>query len=143
MSIECEQIKVCYEQLGMTVEQIAEDRGLDVIATKAALMQSSAQYRKACGQEPPQEDRLNFNEEQLEQVNKVIYELALASEDDHLRFKAATYIRDDKKGRKDIVKAVQGGQYNILMFNEQMQGIREKAGKMKEMLLNNGKVINA
>ena len=37
MSSEAEQIKLSYEQLGMTPEEIAEDRGLDAAVVKATL----------------------------------------------------------------------------------------------------------
>ena len=118
MTSELQQIKSSYEELGMSPEEISVDRELDLVAVKAALMQSSSKYRKACGKEDEVEDNLNFNNEQLQRANDVIYELAMAAEDEHLRFKAATYIRDDKKGRKELVKQVQGMSFNILNFNQ-------------------------
>src|SRR5690348_9325567 len=102
MTSELEQLKVAYETLGMSPEAISEDRELELGAVKAGLMQCSPKYRKDCGQEDTKDDKLNFDDTQLQQVNEVIFNLALGAEDEHLRFKAATYVRDDKKGRKEI-----------------------------------------
>jgi len=136
MSSENLQIKVSYEELGMSPEEIAEDRELDINAVKAALMQTSAQYRKACGAEDEDEAALNFSDQDLKQVNEVIKQIAMFGEDDNLRLKAAMYIRDDKKGRKEVVKAVGGQQFNILMFNEAMKQVRGAASEVKQKFIN-------
>ena len=137
MSGEVEQIKIAYETLGMTPEQISEDRELDITAVKAALMQGSSVYRRQCGEEPDSEAELNFSDDQLQDVNKIIYDIAIGSEDDNVRLKAAMYIRDDKKGRKEVVKQLGGQQFNILMFNEAMQAVRAGADKIKQKVLSN------
>lgn len=131
MSNELEQFKISYETLGMTPEDIAEDRGMDIGAVKAGLMQCSAKYRKDCGREEVAEDVLNFTDDDLVAVNRVIKEIALSSEDDNIRLKAAMYIRDDKKGRKEVQKAVGGLSFNILQFNQLMQKTREGANAIK------------
>lgn len=141
MNAELTSIKTAYEELGMTPQEIAVDRNLDEAAIKAALMQSSILYRRACGAEPEAQNDLNFDDEQLARVNEVIMDLALAAEDEHLRFKAATYVRDDKKGRKDVVRGVQGSGINILFINQQIQKAREMADRMKQNLLGD-KAIN-
>lgn len=138
MSNELEQLRISYEQLGMSPEEIAEDRGLDLTAVKAGLMQSSSKYRKACGQAAEDDDTLNFSDDDLRRVNNVIKEIALSSEDDNLRLKAAMYIRDDKKGRKEVIKAVQNTQFNILQFNEAMKQVRNVSERMTSELLGNG-----
>ena len=142
MSSEVEQIKIAYETLEMSPEQIAEDRELDITAVKAALMQGSSKYRRDCGVEDGEKNELNFDDEQLRNVNQVIYDLAIGSEDDNIRLKAAMYIRDDKKGRKDVVKQMAGQQFNILMFNERMKQVRGRAEEIKNRILGEG-VIEA
>jgi hypothetical protein len=141
MSNELEQMRLSYESLGMSPEDISEDRGLDLTAVKAGLMQCSSKYRKDCGQEGVEEDTLNFSDEDLRRVNNVILEIALSSEDDNQRLKAAMYIRDDKKGRKDVVKQMGGMQFNILQFNETMRKARVVADGVKQSLLG-GDVVN-
>lgn len=130
MIAELTTIKTAYEEEGMSPEQIAEDRGLDIVATKAALMQSSFKYRKDCGHESEEKDELNFSDDELKRVNQVILDLALGAEDDHLRFKAATYVRDDKKGRKEIVKAIKDNGTNITIFNQKILQVREAAARL-------------
>ena len=130
MTSELQQIKDSYESLEMTPEQISEDRDLDLVAVKAALMQFSSVYRKACGKELD-EDTLNFSDEQLQRANEVIFELAMGAESEDLRFKAATYVRDDKKGRKEVVKAIQGlGNINFLQINQMLQESRESMNRV-------------
>lgn len=129
------QIKKAFEEEQMTPDQIAQDLGFDVVAVKSKLMQISSTYRKACGIEDPEKSELNFSDEQLQTVNDVIYNLAIGAEDEHLRFKAASYVRDDKKGRKEVVKAVGGNTFNVLTFNEMLSGAREKMSQQMGKLV--------
>lgn len=125
MTSESTAIKVAYETLGMSPEEIAEDRGLQVVSVKAALMAASKDYRQACGKEENEEDKLNFTKEDTIDVLEVIRQTAKYAEDPHLRFKAAVYIRDDHKGRLEPAKVLGGDQFNIFQFNESMQKIRQ------------------
>ncbi len=134
-------IKVAYEEEQMSPEDIAIDQSLSIEAVKGALMQCSSKYRKDCGQEDVQEDDLNFSNDELRRVNQVITDLALSAEDEHLRFKAATYIRDDKKGRKEVVKNQKDSNINIFNFNERIAQIREASTKMVSSALGQ-KAIN-
>jgi len=137
MTGEQESIRVAYETLGMTPDEISEDRGLEVASVKASLMATSSKYRKACGQEPEEEDKLNFSDQDLQDVNEIILQTAKYAEDPNLRFKAAVYIRSDRKGRLEPVKQLANQSFNILVFNEQIAKLREA----KERLLVN-KPIN-
>jgi hypothetical protein len=138
MTSELTAIKTAYEQEDMSPEQIAESQELDITAVKAGLMQCSSKYRKACGTEDEDEDRLNFTNDQLSRVNDVIVDLALGAEDEHLRFKAAAFIRDDKKGRRDVVKGMSGNNFNILFINKQLERAREVTAGIKQRILGNG-----
>jgi len=115
----------------MTVEEIAESRELDLSAVKAGLMQCSAKYRRACGKEEEETDSLNFSREEQQRIKDALYDLALSTEDEHLRFKALVYCRDDAKGRKDVVKDMKGANFNILMINERMKQVRQITDKLK------------
>lgn len=143
MSAELRTIINAYEQEGMSPLEIAEDRDLDLTAVKTALMQGSSKYRKDCGKEEEEVDELNFSNEELRRANQVIVDLALGSEDDHLRLKAATYIRDDKKGRKEVTKALAGNNFNVLFINEQLKKVRSVTDEMKQSVLsgNSGKQL--
>ena len=134
MQNELEQLRVAYEELAMSPEQIANDRELDLAAVKAGLMQASSKYRKACFGDSPAADVLNFSDDDLAAVNRVIKDIALGAEDDHLRFKAATYIRDDKKGRRDVVNGVKNMGFNVLQFNQFMQQARVAADSVMKQI---------
>lgn len=128
-----QQIKKAFEDEGLSPEEIADPSamGLEVGAVKAALMQCSSMYRKACGCESEDEEDLNFNNDELRMANQTLVRL-MNSDDEHVAMKAAMYVRDDKKGRKEIVKAVQNNQFNILDINTMLQQARNGASAIKE-----------
>jgi len=129
MSSEQEQIRISYEQLGMSPDEIAQDRELEPEAVKMALASCSQKYRKDCGLEEKVTGgngaNLNFSDEQLERVNERIFNIAVGAENEGVALEACKYIRNDKKGRLDAVKALAGTTFNVLMFNEQMKRANE------------------
>jgi hypothetical protein len=133
---ELQAIVSAYEQEKMSPEDIAQDRDLDIAAVKGALMQGSSLYRKACGEENESGgDTHNFSNDDLSRVNQVILDLALGSEDEHLRFKAATYIRNDKKGRLEPAKVLQGSGINVLMINKLIQQTKGVADNIRNSIV--------
>ena len=71
------------------------------------------------------------------EAKRVIFETAIAAEDEHLRFKAALMVYDEKKGRREIVKQIQNApQFNLLQVNSFFERAREGAKKMKESVIN-------
>ena len=143
MTAELTSIKSSYEQEGLTPEQIAIDRDLDVASVKAALCQCSAMFRKDCGQENEADTTLNFSDDELRRVNEKLISLALSAEDEGVQLRAAIYVRDDKKGRKEVVKAVANNTFNVLQFNEIQKAARAGASRITEQFMrgNNGKAI--
>jgi len=132
------QIKEQYEVYNRSPEQIAENEGLDPTAIKAKLLQVSAKYRTDIGQDA--EDGRDFSIQQLKDANQVIYENMLSatlpdgSIDYRTRQRAAEYIRDDKKGRKELRQLLQQNQFNILSFNEALSSARNKAELAKQAI---------
>jgi hypothetical protein len=137
VTTELSALRKAYEAEKMSPEEIAQDRALDLTAVKAGLMQCSAKYRKDCGKEDETVDELNFNNDDLRRVNKMILDLALGAEDEHLRAKMACYVRDDKKGRKEVIHNIQGSGMNLFFINEQMRKVREIGSVIKQGLLGN------
>ena len=129
-------IKASYEVEGLTPEQIAIDRDLDVTSVKAALCQCSSVFRKDCGQESEEDTTLNFSDDELRRVNEKIVALALSAEDENVQLRAAIYVRDDKKGRKEVVRAVANNTFNVLSFNEIQRSAREGAKRITEQFSN-------
>ena len=145
MSAELNAIVTAYEEEGLTPDFIAEDRGLDIAAVKAALMQGSSLYRKNCGSEAENEDGLNFSKEEQRRIKDGILDIALGAEDEHLRFKALSFCRDDAKGRRDVVRGMAGNNTNVLVLNQVLSRGREVADKIKQAMIGNGnggKVLN-
>jgi hypothetical protein len=138
-------IKTAYEDLNMSPEEIADDRGLDVVTVKASLAATSSKYRKDCGTFT--EAELDFTDQDLKDVNEIIVETAKHAElsdgtpDYRTRLAAATYIRDDKKGRKNIQKALGGTQFNILNFNESLAKLRETKEAILGQMGNSGQTV--
>lgn len=143
MNSQLVQIKSAYEVENMSPQEISESLDLDITATKASLMHCSSKYRKDCGMENPSEDKLNFSDNDLMEANDVIRDVMHGatypdgSIDYKTRAAMATYVRDDKKGRKEVARAMRDmGNTNILMmFNEQISTARELAQKAKGQLI--------
>jgi len=135
-----ERIKSLYENEKLSVAEISSEEGFSPIAVKAKLMQVSSIYRKDCSNESLQNDELNFSDAELKEVNQIIMDTARAAEtadgaiDWRTRLTAALYIRDDKKGRKEIKSVLQNNQFNILSLNEKLSEIGERTKKMKELV---------
>lgn len=136
MTAELAAIKASFEDEGMSPEDIASDRELDVVAVKSALMQSSSKFRKLACREEEEVNELNFSKEEQLRVKEAILDLAIGANDEHLRYKALTYVRDDAKGRKDIVKGMAGNTFNILAINQKMKQIRSVTDGIKERVIN-------
>ena len=137
MTAELTSIKTSYEQDGLTPAEIAESRDLDVDSVKAALCQCSSIYRKDAGKESEEDTTLNFSDDELRRVNEKLVSLALSSEDENVALRACVYVRDDKKGRKEVVKAVANNTFNVLQFNEIQQAARAGAKRITEQFKNN------
>ena len=135
------QILAAYNQ-GLKPDAIAEDLGFPAYAVKAKLMSLSSDYRKACGQEGEEEDELNFSREEQLQIKRELFNLALSTEDEHLKGKLLLNLRDDGKGRKDVVKNTQNtiGTMNLLQLvngsiQQARQGARAFQGTLQERFI--------
>ena len=138
------QILAAYNQ-GLGPEAIASDLGFPVHAVKAKLMSLSKDYRKACGRESEEEDELNFSREEQLLIKRELFSLAMSTENDMLKGKLLLEMRDDGKGRKDIVKSTQHaiGTMNILqLVNGSIAQAREGARAMKDAV-QKGRMIEA
>lgn len=138
MSNDLLQLKTAYEDLGRTPEEIAETLGWELESVKAGLMTVSVQYRKDCRTEPEGETVLKFSEEQELNAIKVIHDIMMGSEDENLQLKAAMYLRDDRRGRKDAIKDL-GKSFQLSQFNIVMQQMRSGAEQVKQMAM--GQVV--
>lgn len=129
MTYEQEQIKVSYEGLQMTPEEIANDRNLDVVAVKASLYTVSSLFRKNAENEQQAlavvnstiNPKTGFTGEEVERVRRRILDIAIGSDNEGVALKAAIYINDESHGRHDVVSAVRGLNFNVLDFNSMLR----------------------
>ena len=119
MTAAARQIVSAFETCGMTVDEIAEDQELEPLAVKAVLMQFSSAYKQEVKSQ--QTEDVEFSAEDHQTAVDIIRNTAKYAEDEKLAFKAATYIRDDKKGRLDAIRQLGGLNINVLQFNETMK----------------------
>jgi hypothetical protein len=143
MTSEHQAIIVAYEQEGMSVEEIASLRDLDPVAVKACLAQFCKKYREDCGLNKGIDTGDDFTEEDGRWAVRALVETGMSTDDEYLRTKIAMFVRDDKKGRREPAKQLQGQQFNILMLNEQLAKVRGIADSIKEKLLSSNEVVNA
>jgi hypothetical protein len=128
------QILAAYKQ-GMDPEAISEDLGFPVHIVKARLMHISTEYRKACRAEEPDKNELNYSHDEALAIKREYFQLAMATEDEHLKYKILKDLREETTGRKDVVKVSQGNNFNILqLVNGSLEQARLGANKMKELV---------
>src|ERR1017187_683225 len=137
MTTELSALRKAYEDEGMSPEEISKDRELDVMAVKSGLMQCSSKYRKDCGKEDENIDVLKYTIEEQQRAKKMILNLALGAEDEHLRAKMSCRVVDEGKGRLDVMKDMRSGGMNLFFINEQMRKVREVGSVIKQGLLGN------
>ena len=132
--------KTLYEQENMSPDSIAESEGMDVVDVKAALMQVSPKFRKDCGKEADGESKLNFSDYQAERALEKLAYLMEYADDQHLQFKAALTVLDEKKGRRDIVKGIQkNGMGSVMVqFNQMFSQVSDAANEAIAKAVGNG-----
>ena len=120
-----------YELEGLSPEQIAEAEGYELAAVKSILMQFSPVYKQKLkvGEEE------GFTDTEEKACRSVIAQIAQYAEDDHVRLRAAMYVRNDKKGRLDIAKAQQGLNINVTMINEGIAQAIERANASRNRVI--------
>lgn len=135
------EIKTMYEDLGMTPEEIADDRGYDVSAVKAILMSCSGVYREVL--KTPEGKTQDITEEQFDQINAAYVNLALYSEVDSVRARCLKNLRDEYRGRLKNPNAIKSLNLNIVQLNGQLARSREvkelAAARVQELMNKNKK----
>lgn len=109
-----QQIVQAFDELKLTPTQIAEQFGMDEIAVKATLMQFSPVYRKTMDTQID----YNLSDKEALEAKETLVRLMRHSPDEHLQFKVAKYILDDKKGRLDVGKNLAGMRIDVNVFNQ-------------------------
>ena len=123
-----EGLKVAYETLGLTVEQIAEQQELEVSEVRAVLWQVSRKFKQDTGAAIESSD----------EIEELYKDLAKHSSVDAVREKALRFLINEKRGRNDVpvelMRIKQRAQIvnetnlamNLANFNEEMRRIRNE-----------------
>lgn len=129
-----QQIVTSYEELGLSPTEIAEELDIDETAVKATLMQFSITFRRDAGERPKE---IGFTDEQEQAVVDVIANIArgYTDADERTQLRAAMFLRNDKRGRLDIGKQLNGLNINVINFNEQMQKAIAAKQRSKEQII--------
>lgn len=134
------QIITLFEECGLTPELISEGlKEYDISTVKAVLYNNSAKYRESIKDGNAKE--LDFSDTDLSIANRIIKQVAEDAStpdgdiDYRARLKAAIYLREDKKGRRDARTGLRGLNLNPMVlqqFNLHLQ-------QTEKQLASNGK----
>lgn len=115
-----------FEDLDMSVDDIAVDLGVEPDAVRLSLTQNSARYRNAVKRGERGEDEV-FTDMICNRAARVMEQL-LDSEEDIVRFRASKFVIDEYKGRNDAavrgLKAAQQLGVSVLQINEAIRKAR-------------------
>ncbi len=134
------EIVVAYDELGLSPDEIAIELNYELAAVKAILLANSKKYKKSVAasaarvSDSPHTD--DISEEEFDQINAAYKNIALYSDNDTVREKALSKLRDEYRGRlpsqvNEQAKALQAVNVNILELNETMK----QAKQLKQLLV--------
>ena len=122
------EVKQLYEEFGLSLDQIAEQTGYEVLAIKNTLIQCSLKFVRDSRKDMPQDEEGGVitaeDDKLLIETGKM---LAFSAEDERVRADMIKYLHDEHKGRNDKDRP-SGMKVNILVLNTMIQ----KARKMVE-----------
>lgn len=124
-----------YESVGLSLEEIASEHNISIVEIKTLLLNYSSKYRA----DMKESKSLDFTDEQLELANRAIVETLQTTEDEHLKLRAAIFIREDKKGRRDVLKGLADLQLNVAEFNLNMRKVLASRERTKAIASPNPK----
>lgn len=140
MHAQANQIVKAYEEVHLSIADIASEFRLSELEIKMCLAQFSRVYRDAV-EEEGEKVLDGFREQDNAQALDVIRELMLTSDDNNLRFRAAKFLRQDVTGRLDSMKGIRDLNINVMAFNEQMEKMRLSKERTMKVIEDNKKVI--
>ena len=109
-----------FENLGLSLDQIAAEESIPEAEVKAVLYQHSRQYRDSVDKEKSRED---ISDEEFQALLYTYKEIAMHAEDDSVREKALRFLINEKKGRNDADKH-RPITVNVAMINDRLEAAR-------------------
>lgn len=123
------QIVESYRQ-GLKVAEIAEQFDMEELAIKSVLLQFCTEYKT----DLKQGSTPGFTQTDEEYAEEVIRRTMQYTEDEALAFKAACRVKDERKGRLDVIKKMGGNTINILQFNQDLKRAEEGVKRAKGLI---------
>lgn len=123
------QIVAMYDDLGLTVTEIAQETGESEAGIKSVLGQMSGKYRT----ENPRPD---VDKEEYDMFLRAYKDLALDPDvDGATRARVLRDLLNEQKGRNDVVVAKGGGDQHVVInvINEQIKQMKEARNKPFEL----------
>lgn len=137
-----DEIVTMYDELGFSVEEIVAETGYEPGAVKVILADRSTKYNLVARGSATDDHRKGARpgettDADLAEMTDVIRSIARNGENDGIRLKAATYLRDDRLGRLDVRKEQDKGSLNInvLMLNQGLKKLRAMKSAMTQQLI--------
>ena len=128
------EIKTRYEDLSMSVTDIAEDMGLEQDAVRLSLTGNSAAYRNTL-RRGAGEERALFNDMILKRAAATMEQL-MDSPEESVRFRASKFVIDEIKGRNDAavrgLAATQNLGIGVQALNEALRAARMSIARVRE-----------
>ena len=125
LSPEVARILSMYENLGCSVEEIAAETDKEPLLIKSVLAQHSRRFTEAAARGDSAAEA-DVSEDDFRLVKETMRNL-LYSEEDGIRYKAAQFLWDEKKGRREaVLKQVGGMHITINTFNQHLIEARER-----------------
>ncbi len=120
-----------YDELGMTIEEIAEEHpNLDPVGIKTCLTTFSLKYK----QENSTPDQPEITDDEHRLFMNSYKGLALGAEDEKVRERALKFLINEKKGRNDVIKKMvedSNKQVNFFQVNQYL--IKARQAKQKAL----------
>jgi len=123
-----------WEQNKTPIEVIAADQDLEVEVIKSVLMRHSSQYREQnkSGDAPsPEKEQELLRKAEVEELEAAYKQLALYTDNEHIKERALRHLINDRKGRLDKrvgtgMSMVKNTKINVMVLNETFKRNRQE-----------------
>ena len=116
------------------IEVIAADQELEIEVIKSVLMRHSSQYReqnKSGNVDSPEKEQELLRKAEVEELEAAYKQLALYTDNEHIKERALRHLINDRKGRLDKkvgtgMSMVKNTKINVMVLNETFKKNRQE-----------------
>lgn len=124
-------VLLMHDEHDLSVEEICAETGLELASVKTLLANKSKKFRGNVSN-----GKVSFSPEEKEDILGVLKNLALSSDNEAVRVRAAIYLHEEIKGRNEarvIKNAPPRININILAINDTIRKARETLEESKRL----------